>query len=176
VAHDEPTFGFRFSGRADLFEPLALGYATDLGSWSPELARTLANVDVLALEFNHDVDMEVRSGRSPHLIRRVLGAHGHLSNDQAAALLRAILANSTPARLRHLVLLHLSRQCNRRDLAESAARAALDAHPADIHTARQDRPLRPIGLIDRKERIVRTRARLSARPVPVAQPTFPGFE
>jgi phosphoribosyl 1,2-cyclic phosphodiesterase len=176
VAHDEPTFGFRFEGRADLFEPLVLGYAADLGSWSADLARTLADAEVLALEFNHDVDLELHSGRSRHLIRRVLGSHGHLSNDQAGELVRAILRQSMPGRLRHLILLHLSRQCNRRHLAETAARGALGSHEAEIHTARQDRPLRPIGLADHKARAVKARARLSARRVPEVQPCFPGFD
>ena len=35
LSHDEPTFGFRFEGRADFFGSSVLGYATDLGSWSP---------------------------------------------------------------------------------------------------------------------------------------------
>src|SRR5207244_1959677 len=62
------TFGFRFETSGNLFDqPLALGYAADLGSWTDELARALANVDLLALEFNHDVELERSSGRSPYL-------------------------------------------------------------------------------------------------------------
>src|SRR5262249_35100744 len=49
------TFGFRFEGSKDLFAASsALAYATDLGSWTVELAQYLADVDLLALEFNHD--------------------------------------------------------------------------------------------------------------------------
>jgi hypothetical protein len=104
--------------------------------------RKLTDVDALALEFNHDVDMEWNSGRSPLLIARVLGDHGHLSNDQAAALVREVLDRSRPGRLRHVVQLHLSRDCNDPDLAVRSARAILDG--ADIaiqlHTAAQDAP------------------------------------
>jgi phosphoribosyl 1,2-cyclic phosphodiesterase len=131
------TCGFRFEGTTDGLGPdWALGYATDLGSWQPELARRLASVDVLALEFNHDVALERSSGRSPRLIARVLGDHGHLSNLQAAALVRQILNLSEPGRLRHLVQMHLSRDCNRPGLAVEA----LGALPAglQVHTARQD--------------------------------------
>src|SRR6266511_898022 len=78
LAHDGAmTCGFRFEG-----DDWAIGYAADLGSWTPALAKLLADVDLLALEFNHDVTMQLQSARSPMLIRRVLGDHGHLSNEQ----------------------------------------------------------------------------------------------
>ena len=136
------TCGFRFEGPADFFgQPCALGYAADLGCWGQELAQALGDVDLLALEFNHDVILEETSGRSPALIFRVLGDRGHLSNTQAAGLLREVLKRSQPGRLRHLVQLHLSRQCNRPAIAVDAARVVLRELNADlaIHTARQDR-------------------------------------
>jgi phosphoribosyl 1,2-cyclic phosphodiesterase len=137
------TFGFRFETPADTAgRALALGYLADLGSWTADLASTLANVDVLALEFNHDVDMECTSGRSARLIARVLGDQGHLSNEQAAALLGEVMRLSEPGRVKHLVQLHLSRDCNRADLAEGAARAVLNGAAAavQLHTASQYRP------------------------------------
>jgi phosphoribosyl 1,2-cyclic phosphodiesterase len=144
IRHDGgPTFGFRFEASANLFgHAHALAYVADLGSWDDELALALADVDLLALEFNHDVAMEYASGRSPYLIARVLGEEGHLSNAQAAGLLRAALRRSTPGRLRHVVQLHLSRECNRPALAAEAARAALAelAAEAQLHTASQDEP------------------------------------
>jgi phosphoribosyl 1,2-cyclic phosphodiesterase len=121
VAHDaSPTCGFRFDGAG-----WAAGYLADLGSWTPALAKRFANIDLLALEFNHDVEMQLTSGRSPYLIRRVLGNRGHLSNEQAAAFLTAILAGSKPGRLQQLIQLHLSRDCNTPELAISSARQAL---------------------------------------------------
>jgi phosphoribosyl 1,2-cyclic phosphodiesterase len=137
------TCGFRFDGAADFFgQPRALGYAADLGTWGPELVRALGDVDLLALEFNHDVAMERNSGRSPRLIARVLGDDGHLSNMQAAALLQAVVQNSTPGRLRHVIQLHLSRDCNRPALAAAAAQAALGDLSAaiEVHTASQHKP------------------------------------
>jgi ribonuclease BN (tRNA processing enzyme) len=135
------TFGFRFDATGDLYSAAsALAYVADLGCWDHALAQELADVDLLALEFNHDVQMEHASGRSPYLIARVLGDHGHLSNIQAAELLQEVLRRSTPGRLRHLVQLHLSRDCNHPDFASTAARAVLDAlSPAvSLHTASQD--------------------------------------
>ena len=151
VRHDSgATFGFRFEGAANLFSAAwALGYVCDLGCWDEQLADSLANVDLLALEFNHDVDLQRASGRSPQLINRVLGDDGHLSNEQAAGLLSAVDRRSSPARLSRLVQLHLSRQCNRPELARSAARQALEASGsrAQIHTAEQDCPTERLPLI-----------------------------
>jgi phosphoribosyl 1,2-cyclic phosphodiesterase len=143
VHHDcGPTFGFRLHGPPDIFGArCALGYLTDLGRWTDKQAEALANVDVLALEFNHDVEMERNSGRPRELVDRVLGDLGHLSNEQAAALTRAVLKRSAAGALRHLVQLHLSRHCNKPKLAQAAARCVLDEHsPATaLHTASQHR-------------------------------------
>lgn len=144
VRHDSgATFGFRFDGVASLFHPgWALGYLSDLGCWDDTLADDLADVDLLALEFNHDVGLQRGSGRPQHLIDRVLSDEGHLSNEQAAALLSAVEQRSKPGRLGRVVQLHLSRQCNRPALAHQAAWQVLVGHgsSAAIETAEQDRP------------------------------------
>jgi hypothetical protein len=178
------TCGFRFHGPADWFgEPAELAYAADLGCWHPELARTLGGSDVLALEFNHDVQMEKNSGRSPHLIARVLGDDGHLSNEQAADLLRESLRHSPDGRLQHVVLLHLSRHCNRPTLAQEAARRALvDTHShVLIHTAHQDRPGPSLevggnGHTGRPQKVIPKPARPAAKKVRFSQPWLPGWE
>ncbi len=142
VSHDDTTCGFRFEASADLFgQPLAVGYAADLGCWHAAHVEALANTDILALEFNHDVVMERSSGRSPALILRVLGDRGHLSNEQAAELVREVLKNSQPGRPRHVVQLHLSRHCNRPALAVDAVRVVLRQTRAEVavHTAQQGR-------------------------------------
>jgi phosphoribosyl 1,2-cyclic phosphodiesterase len=176
------TFGFRFEGSMDLFgQPYALGYAADLGSWTAELALALADVDLLALEFNHDVELERGSGRSPQLIARVLGDEGHLSNSQAAALLRQVLRLSSPGRTRHIVQLHLSRDCNRPTLAARAARAALADLPveAEVHTAAQDvpGPTLTLGVPSKRARKLSTQApRRKPFDPATAQPWLPGWE
>jgi L-ascorbate metabolism protein UlaG (beta-lactamase superfamily) len=150
LKHDGgPTFGFRIEEEAQTAPPKwAVGYAADLGSWDERLAQALADVDVLAIEFNHDVEMQLASRRARWLINRVLGEFGHLSNIQGAKLLEACVRRSSAGRLRHLVQLHLSRECNRPALAvaaahESIARLALEI---ELHTAAQDEPGRSIPL------------------------------
>jgi phosphoribosyl 1,2-cyclic phosphodiesterase len=145
VKHDSgPTFGFRFERPQSLFDShWALGYASDLGTWDNTIAEAFANVDVLALEFNHDEHLQRNSRRPWQLIQRVLGDEGHLSNTQAAKLTAEVVSRSAPNRLQSLVQLHLSRDCNRPHLAQEAAASVLDAlsHPCEIHTANQHDPL-----------------------------------
>jgi hypothetical protein len=139
--HDsEPTFGFRLevkSGRSS--RPVALGYLADTGGWSAAMAEAMSDVDLLGVEFNHDVEMQLNSGRAPDLIARVLGEQGHLSNAQGADFVAAVLARSRPGAVRHLVLLHLSEQCNLPRLALQVARAAMRAagRRLTLHAATQ---------------------------------------
>jgi phosphoribosyl 1,2-cyclic phosphodiesterase len=153
VSHDGgPTFGFRFvSRRPDGTAPLMAAFLTDLGNWTPELVQLVANVDLLALEFNHDVEMELTSGRSIYLVERVLGKYGHLSNEQAALFLKEILLASQPGRLQHLVQLHLSRDCNHPELAFASAKCILDemASAANLITADGDVPTCRLHLASR---------------------------
>jgi phosphoribosyl 1,2-cyclic phosphodiesterase len=181
VIHDsEPTFGFRFDATEGLFGAgWSLAYLADLGCWSTALAEAIASVDVLALEFNHDEEMERTSRRPAVLIDRVMSDAGHLSNVQAAGFLRAILNASGPASPHHLVQLHLSRECNRPYLAQSAARqVALDApRPLAIHTASQHQ-VGPIITLNLSEPGVRRPSRPAFRVSKSAQtqPSLPGME
>jgi phosphoribosyl 1,2-cyclic phosphodiesterase len=178
VPHDDvPTCGFRFEGPADENRASwALGYASDLGSWSHAVVRQLCDVDILAVEFNHDVFLERRSGRSPILIDRVLGERGHLSNEQGAELVSEVMRLTEPGRLQHLVLLHLSRQCNDPELAHAAASAVLESEPyvIDVQVARHNAAgplLIPGRLGGRRRRIPQ-----AARAEVIRQPFLPGWE
>jgi phosphoribosyl 1,2-cyclic phosphodiesterase len=169
LRHDGgPTFGFRLEVKpARAARPVALGYLADTGSWSDDMAEMLADVDLLGVEFNHDVAMQLESRRPPALIARNLGDWGHLSNAQGAAFVAAVLARSRPGAVRHLVLLHLSQQCNRPKLALGAARQAVRAaeRRVTVLAARQD-PAHPNIWV----RAGRTRAapRAQHRPTPAA--------
>jgi phosphoribosyl 1,2-cyclic phosphodiesterase len=187
LPHDSgATYGFRFQGGNGTADSAwSMAYVADLGSWTPELAEALADVDLLALEFNHDVEMEYASGRSSRLIARVLGAEGHLSNEQAAALLYEVLQRSTPGRLRHIVQLHLSRDCNHRTLAVQAAEEVLAGLDSGIqlHTASQFQagPMLTIGEPGqerRSEKIPRPLASPNRRPPQsvASQRWLPGLE
>jgi phosphoribosyl 1,2-cyclic phosphodiesterase len=89
------------------------GFATDLGHMTKLVMERIRAANVLVLESNHDVRMLHDSRRSWHLKQRILGRHGHLSNESAAEAAEQIMS----ADLKHLYLAHLSRECNKPELA-----------------------------------------------------------
>ena len=111
LAHDE-TGSHGFVAECGGFR---LGFATDLGHVPAELLKVFPGVHLLALESNYDPEMQRTSDRPWHLKERIMGGHGHLSNEQAFAAICEVLdrcereARELP---RHIVLLHRSRQCN----------------------------------------------------------------
>ena len=114
-----------------------LGILSDAGHVSPHMRATLAGCDALMLECNHDPQMLQRGPYPESLKRRVGSDRGHLSNGQAAALLRGYEAS----RLQHLVLTHLSETNNHPELALGAVREALDDDPAWLRCAHQEQGL-----------------------------------
>lgn len=144
LKHDGgPTFGFRVEAKADRRSRAAsIGYLADTGCWWDAMADAFTDVNLLGIEFNHDVPMQAASGRSPHLIRRILGDRGHLSNEQGAQFLAAVLERSARGTLRDVVLLHLSEQCNCPDLAVTSARSAIRSanRRVGVHAASQGTP------------------------------------
>lgn len=91
-----------------------LGVATDLGTVPEAVHRVFETCDALVLEANHDIAMLRASRRPWSLIRRILSRHGHLSNEDAAALLGRL---SRAGRLKTVFLAHLSEDCNRPEIA-----------------------------------------------------------
>jgi phosphoribosyl 1,2-cyclic phosphodiesterase len=86
-----------------------LGFATDLGRVPETLLERFGDLAALALESNYDPALERASSRPDFLKQRIMGGLGHLSNEQA---LEAVLHIAGRCDLRHIALLHLSRQCN----------------------------------------------------------------
>jgi phosphoribosyl 1,2-cyclic phosphodiesterase len=110
-----------------------LGIVTDLGRVTAHVIASLQGCDALALECNHDAAMLAGGPYPVRLKHRVGGDLGHLSNDQAAALLAAL----DTARLRHVVALHLSETNNTPALAQAALAAVLGCAPDEVTVAEQ---------------------------------------
>lgn len=163
LSHDGgPTFGFRIESKSARGKPsIALGYLADTGSWSTEMADALADVDLLGVEFNHDVEMQRNSRRSPALVARNLGDRGHLSNEQGAELVAAVLSRSGTETVRHVVLLHLSQQCNDPELALHIARKAIrqSGRRVSLHAARQALAYPDVYVAPPRRRRVASRSR-----------------
>ena len=150
LPHDDEggSYGFVFT-LANGRRPHRVGYLTDLGHLPDRLLDFLEDLDVLALEHNHDLGLLTSSGRPEQLKARIRGRFGHLSNAQAACVLWKVLERSSRA-LRHLFLMHLSQECNRPELPLSKAAEVLSALGADtqVHLTFQRRSAEPILLND----------------------------
>ena len=91
---------------------------TDLGNYSTYTVNHLLKLDALLLESNHDVHM-LQVGPYPYYLKkRILGDHGHLSNETAGHLLCEILHDN----LKHILLGHISKENNYPELAYEAVR------------------------------------------------------
>jgi phosphoribosyl 1,2-cyclic phosphodiesterase len=130
VPHDarEPV-QFLFDGGAHRF-----GLLTDVGSVTPHMRRMFSGCAALLLECNHDRDMLEDGPYPPSLKQRVGGPLGHLSNAQAADLLRSL----DKQWLQHLVAAHLSDKNNTPELARAALAEAMDCDAEWIGVASQD--------------------------------------
>ncbi len=106
-----------------------LGILTDLGHPFPGLPGILQSVDAAYLESNYDAHL-LESGSYPMELRaRISGDGGHISNDEAAELLK-----SCPQRPKWIAIAHLSQDNNRPELAVRAIHAAVgESYP--VHHA-----------------------------------------
>ncbi|NOX75194.1 MAG: MBL fold metallo-hydrolase [Gammaproteobacteria bacterium] len=92
-----------------------LGLLTDVGSRTPHIKAQLSGCEALILECNHDREMLANGEYPVSLKRRVAGDHGHLSNRQAADILRDL----DSSKLTQLVAAHLSEKHNTPTLAQT---------------------------------------------------------
>ncbi len=117
-----------------------IGFVTDLGHATKLVVERIRAANVLLLEANHDVKMLQDHPRRPwSLKQRILSRHGHLSNDGAADVVGEILS----AGLRRLYLGHLSRDCNRPELALKTVVARLEqlgGKHVSVESTSQDKP------------------------------------
>lgn len=87
-------------------------YVTDTGFFPTRYLELLQRANLLIIEANHDIEMLRDSERPSFLINRVLSESGHMSNLSCYHLLsRNINSNS-----KHIVLAHVSEDCNSEDL------------------------------------------------------------
>ena len=100
-----------------------IGFVTDLGHATRLVIERVRTANVLLWEANHDVEMLQNDPRRPwSLKQRILSRHGHLSNVASAE----ALAQVVTAELQHVYLGHLSRDCNRPELALRVVQERLD--------------------------------------------------
>ncbi len=100
-----------------------LGIMTDLGHAFDGLEELISTLDAVFIESNYDPDMLARGPYTAFLQKRIKGPEGHLSNLEAAELLRA----ASQGNLKWACLAHLSEQNNKASLAIATHRKIV--HP-----------------------------------------------
>lgn len=114
-----------------------VGLLTDAGVATELVVERLTGCQVLLLEANHDRDM-LRDGPYPWALKqRIASRTGHLSNEQAQALLDRL---AHPA-LQTVVGMHLSRQNNLPELVRQELARPLAGSAVRLEVASQDEPL-----------------------------------
>ena len=131
VPHDAAdTVGYLFSD-----DSATLFVGTDMGVPTVSVKVALARATCAVLESNHDPTRRACSDRPPTRKQRIAGRCGHLSNQDAADLVR----ETAPQHLKTLLLAHLSRPCNAPHLAlESMRQALADIGRSDVSLATLD--------------------------------------
>jgi phosphoribosyl 1,2-cyclic phosphodiesterase len=113
-----------------------IGVLTDLGHVFDELGDVIASLDGVLLESNYDPHLLAHGPYPSYLKRRIRGSGGHLSNQEAAAL----LDECAGPRLQWVCLGHLSGENNEPDLALAAAREILGDR-FELHVASRQGPV-----------------------------------
>ncbi|MCR5304191.1 MAG: MBL fold metallo-hydrolase [Lachnospiraceae bacterium] len=97
------------------------GVITDLGTFSEYTVQAMSGLQTIFIEANHDLRM-LECGRYPYpLKQRIMGDHGHLSNDDSARLLSYLLNDD----IERVMLAHLSRENNLPVIAYESVRSGI---------------------------------------------------
>ena len=118
-----------------------VGVCYDLGHATDAVRVGLRELDLLVLEANHDEGMLRAGPYPPSVQRRIASRSGHLSNDAAGKLARQCAHHN----LRHVVLAHLSENCNDPVVAHQTVSTALDGtrFRGRVHVTKQDSVVGP---------------------------------
>ncbi len=119
---------------------IKVAVVTDLGYMHEVAKQRVKDCHCLVLESNHDLDM-LKVGPYPwHIKQRVMGRHGHLSNNATAGFLTEDFDGAAQV----LVLAHLSETNNHPEIARLTAEQALAERTGGertaLHIASQSKP------------------------------------
>lgn len=105
-----------------------VGIATDFGTYDDYLVEKMKSCEALLVEANHDINM-LMVGPYPYpLKQRIMGRHGHMSNERAGQFLSKIIGPEC----KHIFLGHLSKENNYSELAYETVLLELKMHGIDL--------------------------------------------
>lgn len=112
MSHDcEGTVGFMIEADNE-----KMVYVTDTGYVKEEVKEMINDADYYVFESNHDIEMLMQTSRPVFLKQRIIGDTGHLCNEDCANIVTSAMSDRT----REIVLAHISREGNTRELALQA--------------------------------------------------------
>lgn len=124
-----------------------VGFLTDLGHVTKLIYERVRTANLLVLEANHDLALLQADTRRPWSTKqRILSRHGHLSNTAAAE----AASHLAHAGLTRIFLGHLSRDCNRPELAHRTVLnhlQSIGAHHIRVDNTDQDCPCPTVELV-----------------------------
>lgn len=124
TSHDATnSLGFEF-----ICQKERLIYMTDTGYVSSKNANYMVDADYYIIESNHDVEMLMNTSRPMSLKNRILSDKGHLSNLDSALLMSRLIGSHT----KEIVLAHLSREANTKELALKTYYKVLEEQQVDL--------------------------------------------
>lgn len=125
VLHDaERTLGYRI----EIPGGKAIAIATDIGYADNGVKEHFKDIDLMVIECNYDYHMLMESAYPWDLKARVKGRNGHLSNNDAAKLIRDVYSE----RLKKAFLVHVSKDSNKYSLAVDTVRKELSENKIDL--------------------------------------------
>ena len=132
-------------------EESRLGVLSDVGYVTNLIKDRLRLADSLFIEANYDEELLENDTKRPWSTKqRISSRHGHLSNHQAAELVKEVAHEG----LSHVVLGHLSDDCNDPAVAARFIRQALDgagAPEARVTCAERHKPTATIEVVRRRK-------------------------
>lgn len=112
--------------------------ATDFGFPSQMVKMKLQGCDAMVLEANYDEDMIKEVNRPWRTIQRIMGRHGHLSNEQSMEMLESVAETE---KLHTVIMGHVSRDSNTYELVEELCHkklAEINRTDITVKVARQE--------------------------------------
>jgi phosphoribosyl 1,2-cyclic phosphodiesterase len=131
LSHDSGlTYGYTF--RTDDY---FLVYITDTGYLNQNNFSYIQNADCYIIESNHDPELLMKSSRPMSTKQRILSDTGHLSNQDAAEILKKVVGPKT----KEVLLAHLSLETNTHEVALNTVKTQLQDKNIYIQCAHQHR-------------------------------------
>lgn len=152
-------------------EESRLGVLSDVGFITNLIRDRLRGAHSLFIEANYDTHLLDADTKRPWSIKqRISGRHGHLSNDQTADLVRELAHED----LHHIVLGHLSDDCNDPDMVRKRISAVLHeagVREAKVHCAARHEPL-PWLEVARRRAVSAPASTPAPAPAPLSAPAI----